>query len=353
MFFVLSFMYLALLFSIKNNEENVSLIAAYKLAWTHFMEYWKILLIIFSLLFIGKIFFIIPAIILAVWFSVSLMVYLVEDIKGMDALLMSKQYIQGYWSSVFLRLAFLSITICLICFPLFLMFSKNLTSYIFEIYLLLITVFILPVASTYLFLIYGNLRLLKPKTTELIEALNKTKEVKIKLKLLKPAFVEGAVIGLPLVLIIFYLCVVRIFQISGNSMAPAFVDKELITANIWRKKTNTYKRGDVVVFYSPTDNKKVLIKRIIGLPDDKFRITQGEVYINDVKLDENTYLNPEIKTLSGEFLQENASFKLPLRHYVVLGDNRSLNDDSRNWGFIRENDIIAIAGICFWNCPKN
>lgn len=344
--------YLALLFAIKDNEENISVFDCYKRAKKHFLEYWKILLIFITVSVSGLISFVIPGFIFTIWFSLALMVYLVEEIRGVDSLLMSKQYIQGYWTSVFSRLIFLGIFIALMSLPLVIL-RPLLSGYLYEAMLVLTVLVILPIANTYLFLIYGNLRLLKPNTIDLIEALGNIKEAKVKLRLLKPAILEGSALGVPLIIFVTYLFLIRLFQVQTDTMTPALKAKEIMTVNVLAYRSDEPERGDIIILQSTVDPKKNLIMRIVGLPTERILIRNGGVYINDSQLDESKYLKNSEKTISGNFLQENYTLPIPSGQYAVLGDNRLITDDSREWGFIRKGDIIGKAGYCIWNCPKN
>ena len=99
-------------------------------------------------------------------------------------------------------------------------------------------------------------------------------------------------------------------------------------------------RGDVVVFRYPQDPSRDFIKRIIGLPGDTVEINDGVVMVNGVVLDEQ-YIN-------GGSTQPMAPKVVPERSYFVMGDNRPNSSDSRNWGFVPEENIIGKAMFSYW-----
>jgi signal peptidase I len=99
-------------------------------------------------------------------------------------------------------------------------------------------------------------------------------------------------------------------------------------------------RGDVVVFRYPRDPSRDFIKRIIGVPGDTVAITDGVVTVNGSALEEpyinggaNSNLEPKV---------------VPEGSYFVLGDNRPNSSDSRNWGFVPEENIIGKAMFSYW-----
>jgi signal peptidase I len=99
-------------------------------------------------------------------------------------------------------------------------------------------------------------------------------------------------------------------------------------------------RGDVVVFRYPRDPSRDFIKRIIGVPGDTVSISNGIVTVNGAVLDED-YINTGANS--------NMDPKVvPEGSYFVMGDNRPNSSDSRNWGFVPEENIIGKAMLSYW-----
>lgn len=116
-------------------------------------------------------------------------------------------------------------------------------------------------------------------------------------------------------------------RVNGASMDNTLKDKDILLLNIIDYKLNdNIKRYDIVVI----DNEdEFLIKRIIGLPGDIVRCIDGELYINDKKIEENYSIGKtsdfEVKVRDGE--------------YFVLGDNREVSLDSRYFGSFKREQI--------------
>lgn len=159
--------------------------------------------------------------------------------------------------------------------------------------------------------------------------------------------VDGAqtIIIAAIAFFIVYVFLLRPYQVSGASMVPNFHDKEHVLTSIITLRFEKPKRGDVIVFQAPNQEKeefkKDFIKRVIGLPGDIVFINDGFVYVNGKKLDETAYLKEEVKTYAGSFMKEGDPVTVPQGHYIVLGDNRPFSSDSREWGFIKEEEIVG------------
>ncbi len=143
--------------------------------------------------------------------------------------------------------------------------------------------------------------------------------------------------------IIAFLIITFIGQVTvvkGASMEPTLQDNERLIANKISYRFTPPQRGDIIIFKPPLETKRNYIKRIIGIPGDKIQIINGEVYLNDEKLEE-----PYVKYRSFEDLP---AFTVPPDSYFVLGDNRSNSSDSRYWGFVPRKNVIGKAWAVFW-----
>jgi signal peptidase I len=134
------------------------------------------------------------------------------------------------------------------------------------------------------------------------------------------------------------------FEIRGSSMETTYHDGEYIIADklsylrIFDFATlGDPHRGDVVVFHPGVhDAREFYIKRVIGLPGDRVRFENGEVYLTpagsetEVMLDES-YLSEENdhKTFLPPGV-ENDTFVVPAGEYFLMGDNRNNSSDSRS-----------------------
>jgi len=135
-------------------------------------------------------------------------------------------------------------------------------------------------------------------------------------------------------------------KVEGTSMMPSLVDQERIFVNKFVYRLEPIERGDIVVFRYPYDPSKSYIKRVIGMAGDHIRIAGGQVYVNDQALDES-YV-PSEYTDSRTFPE----VIVPNNSYYVLGDHRSMSDDSRNFGPVNQSFIYGEAVFGYWPMDK-
>ncbi len=124
-------------------------------------------------------------------------------------------------------------------------------------------------------------------------------------------------------------------------MFPNFQDKEYVLTSVISLRFEQPKLGDVIVFKSPTDAEKDYIKRVIGIPGDTVSVKEGNVYVNNKKLDQSGFLKSDVITYAGSFLKEGQTITVPDSSYIVMGDNRPNSSDSREWGFVPAGSIIG------------
>lgn len=150
------------------------------------------------------------------------------------------------------------------------------------------------------------------------------------------------------IFIVVYLFIAQPHQVQGSSMYPNFISGEYILTNKIGYVGYHFaqpQRGDVIVFKAPA--QKDFIKRVIGLPGEKFKVQNGKVYINDKELPE-PYLPANLYTQEGQEFHNGEEVSIPEDHYVVLGDNRPQSSDSRDWGLITKKDIIGKSLLIYW-----
>ncbi len=188
------------------------------------------------------------------------------------------------------------------------------------------------------------------------------------------------------------------FNIPSGSMKPNLLVGDFIFVTKWSygyskhslpfsiplipKKifSNIPNRGDIVVFKTPEDNRTDYIKRVIGLPGDKIRVTNGEIYLNENKIlrkklndfidnDKNAFIKRirkyqeyhddltfEVLDIMDDGIADNTKlFLVPEGHFFVMGDNRDNSQDSRfkTVGFIPIENLVGKARFIFFSLENS
>ena len=136
--------------------------------------------------------------------------------------------------------------------------------------------------------------------------------------------------------------------VREHSMEPSFYGGDYLIVGKINYKISSPHRGDVIIFKSdipmntaePSQAKKLLIKRIIGMPGDVINISDNEVSINGKVIDE-PYIN------EGGTPGDVVNYVVPKDSYFVMGDNRTVSIDSRRneVGPVHKDRIIGKALI--------
>lgn len=139
-----------------------------------------------------------------------------------------------------------------------------------------------------------------------------------------------------IVVIIFVYVIFNISFVTSGSMEPTIKERELTITNRLAYTVKDPGRGDIVICRAG-DQNELMLKRIIGLPNDEISFVDGYVFINGVICDESAYLKSDVETNCTE------SFTVPEGCYFLLGDNRENSIDSRHWNntFVKRENLIG------------
>jgi signal peptidase I len=161
--------------------------------------------------------------------------------------------------------------------------------------------------------------------------------------------------------------VVNPYRIPSSSMEPTFHcarpgqgceagTSDRILANRFIYHFRDPKRKEIVVFNPPGRAKLlcpggggVYVKRIIGLPGDRWEERHGYVYIDGKRLDE-PYVQATRRDHRSYTLSDllPGATRIPKDEYLMMGDNRSLSCDSRTWGLVPRKNLIGEAFLTYW-----
>ena len=205
---------------------------------------------------------------------------------------------------------------------------------------------------------------------------------KVKLKENLKETVDTVVfVVIAVILIRFFVAELR--WIPSGSMKPTLVEGDRIVVEKMskfpvlfeeKKFQNLPERGDIMIFYPPFVKLKsdpisvfkrltgffcqdiAYIKRVIGLPGEKFEIKRHsngayKVYINDKPLSED-YIKSEFDYHKCNNDMFCGPFIIPEGHYFMMGDNRGNSQDSRFWGTLPVERFIGRAVFIFWPIPR-
>lgn len=135
-------------------------------------------------------------------------------------------------------------------------------------------------------------------------------------------------------------------KVEGTSMMPSLADQERIFVNKFVYRIEPIERGDIVVFRYPRDPSKSFIKRVIGIGGDHIQIDSGRVYVNGKEIEED-YVPPVY-----EDERSYPEIVVPPNSYFVLGDHRSMSNDSRDFGPVEQSFIYGKAVFGYWPMGK-
>ncbi len=154
------------------------------------------------------------------------------------------------------------------------------------------------------------------------------------------------------IIIPFRLFVAEPFVVSGNSMLPNFHGRDYLIIDRISYHIGLPRRGDVIVLRPPKSSAEFYIKRLIALPGETIRLSQGRVFISNQEHPsgfelQESYAPANAPTLGA--LRAGSAQTLGSNEYFVLGDNRTGSNDSRNWGALPRENIIGKVWLAVYS----
>ena len=179
--------------------------------------------------------------------------------------------------------------------------------------------------------------------------------------------------------------VVQAFKIPSQSMEKTLLVGDHLLVNkfvfggtgAWYEKMLPYralKRGDIIVFKFPYADHQHFVKRVIGLPGDRLKLVDQQVYINGKLLNEPyvvhdpstgydplnytfppvgnpVYSSPVEPEWARDFHKyvRGDELTVPPGKYFAMGDNRDHSLDSRYWGFVDRSAVMGRPFLIYWS----
>ena len=191
--------------------------------------------------------------------------------------------------------------------------------------------------------------------------------------------------------------IIQPFYIPSSSMEPTLLvgDRIFVTKYTYGYSKHSFpfslgpiknrilfdepKRGDIIVFKTPSDNRTDYIKRLMAQPGDKIQFIDGNLFLNDVEILKSKVRSEIDIYCGGQILETNLfeeknenkkyitaynnfgsyqnsdEFIVPENHYFFLGDNRDCSKDSRfltSVGYVHRDNLVGKARFIFFSTDK-
>ncbi|SDC19357.1 signal peptidase I [Pelagirhabdus alkalitolerans] len=163
------------------------------------------------------------------------------------------------------------------------------------------------------------------------------------------SWIKAIVISLVIVLVVREF-VMTPSIVKGDSMLPNLSDGDRIIIS----KLHTINRFDEIAFMSPDTNDNY-VKRVVGMPGDRVQIIDDILYINGTPYEEAYLDDLEAPLIEEGFftrdfdLERDQGYQVvPEGFYFVLGDNRPISRDSRDFGIIEKDSVIGEVIFRIW-----
>lgn len=134
------------------------------------------------------------------------------------------------------------------------------------------------------------------------------------------------------------------YRISDVNMKPQLNPDQLVVVNKWAYLAGGPSRGDVVVFYDPTNISQQLVARVIAVPGDTVKVSPASIIVDGVTLNEPYAQVPDGVAPNAKI----TSVTLGNNQYFIANDSRLVGSDSRSFGAVARANIVGKAVVVFW-----
>ena len=151
-------------------------------------------------------------------------------------------------------------------------------------------------------------------------------------------FALDALVG-ALLMIAVHAFVIQVSIVRGNSMEPALHDGDRLVVDRVTYNLADIDRGDVVVLRYPRNPDVDFVKRVVAVPGDRVAMRAGVLFVNGEASDDYDCI-PDRESMDEVVVKADEFF--------VLGDNRPISCDSREFGLVAEHLIKGKVRARFW-----
>jgi len=134
---------------------------------------------------------------------------------------------------------------------------------------------------------------------------------------------------------------VQAFTIPSRSMEPTLLWGDYVMADNAVYRGRSPRRGDVVVFKYPPDERRTFVGRIVGVPGETIHVRGQDVVVNGRGLDEPYVMRGAASEDACTYPYGCEPTPVPAGRYFIMGDNRDNARDSRYYGFVRAEALIG------------
>ena len=139
----------------------------------------------------------------------------------------------------------------------------------------------------------------------------------------------------------------QVARVEGQSMAPTLQDHDRLIVNkfAYLPGIGEPQIGDIVMLLFPSDPDKSYVKRVIAKENQRVRIVNGKVFVDENRVDDS-FVPDEYKS-HDDWGPE----VVPEGFYFVMGDHRNNSSDSRHWRFVPKRYITGRVQVRWWPMP--